>query len=419
MRRSESPAELPKDPLRSTWARDYEALALSANTVPELRDLSVQYIARQREEFMAVIDQGRSELERSHVEFDRCRAEADRLRDTLRRMRTELEARSQRLARGDLEDLRGMIARGLRPPGDSPGSCWTELAGDAASNTGANAPASAVMRRLRSRMEQLERREKSLQKENDHLRLQRAMAQRESEQRSTGRSQGERPRSPGQALRSARHSPRSSSASGQAGAEDGAAGKAATADRPEAASDGQSERERKLQGERDHLLSMVQHLEKEQAEQQQYADQVVNQLGHALRALEAENGTLQEEVRQGGQRLTGALEARRKLERQLRADQAEKEALTRQVVALRSGKAPPLETGEGRAQLQSPSSFTRSTPMATEVAPSPTLGSLNSGGRHSHLHFAISSFFLSGRLSGRGGAAVQWPSVCELLLARH
>merc|ERR1719272_1897965 len=72
---------------------------------------------------------------------------------------------------------------------------------------------------------------------------------------------------------------------------------------------------------------MVHHLEKEQAEQQQYADQVVNQLGHALRALEADNASLQEDRRLNEQKLNIASEARRKLERTVRQVKAENEAI--------------------------------------------------------------------------------------------
>jgi len=116
------------------------------------------------------------------------------------------------------------------------------------------------------------------------------------------------------------------------------------------------ERERSWTGEREHLLAMMQHMEKEQVEQQQYADQVMNQLGHALRALEADNASLQEESKQHCQKFGASVEARRKLDRVVKQLRAEKEALSRQVISLRSGPHSDSKAPGHSRHLRSPRS---------------------------------------------------------------
>jgi len=93
------------------------------------------------------------------------------------------------------------------------------------------------------------------------------------------------------------------------------------------------------QAERGRLLGVVRRLEREQAEQQQYADRVVHELSIALRALETENSSLQAELRQGGRNAGADDEALKRLERQVQTLEFEKEELMRQVIGLRSPTA--------------------------------------------------------------------------------
>jgi len=82
------------------------------------------------------------------------------------------------------------------------------------------------------------------------------------------------------------------------------------------------------EGER--LLGVVRRLEKEQVEQEQYADQVATELTRTLRALQQKNGSLQEELREGRQQLGHSAEARRQLEGHVKQLQEVRDSFLRQ-----------------------------------------------------------------------------------------
>lgn len=320
---------------RSAWLCEYEQLCNTATSSKELQNLSIQYISRQREDLLSQIEHCKTEAEHSHAEAERSHAEAEKLRDVLKRLRTELEVRAPRFARTDHEDLRAIVNGGLRQT-----NCEASAAEESSGN---------VMKRLRARVEQLERANKRLEKECDTHKLQKLVAQRDLQRAGLdpgktknvsavggGHQQQRSPRISSRVLMDDTLGNMSSPSPPRATASSPATRSRilSSEDLEAAPSD---ERERRLSGEREHLLAMVLHMEKEQAEQQQYADQVVNQLGHALRTLEADNSTLQEESKQHCQKLGASAEARRKLDRQVKQLRSEKEALARQLMSLRSG----------------------------------------------------------------------------------
>jgi len=231
--------------------------------------------AWQREELLRSAEHGRAEALRSAAEAQRWQAEVERLRASFRKLLKEVDARAARLARGDAEEFRQMAGRALRgcgvPPA-APGRAEPEEHGRVA--------ADGVMRRLRLRIEQLERGQKRLEKENEQLRLQRIVAERGAA--------ADRP-----------------SGAGAAGGRCPRAG----------AADADSER----------LQATVQRLQREQAEQQQDAGHVVDQLGRALQALQAENGKLQGDLRVERQTAAACADARRRLEREVRQLRAQQE----------------------------------------------------------------------------------------------
>lgn len=320
---------------RSAWLIEYEQLCNSATSIAELQDLSIQYISRQREDFLSQIERYKTETEQSHADGERSHVEAEKLRDALKRLRTELEVRASRFARTDHEDLRAIVSSGLRQA-----SCETSVAEGSSGN---------VMKRLRARVEQLERANKKLEKECDALKLQKLVAQRDLQRAGLEQARTKSTSASGIGLQ--QRSPRNSSRSLIDDSLANMPSPRATASSPprvtrsfvsigeeaDAKAAPIDERERRWTGEREHLLTVVQHMEKEQVEQQEYADKVMNQLGHALRALEADNASLQEESKQQCQKLGASVEARRKLDRQVRQLRAEKEALARQVLSLRAG----------------------------------------------------------------------------------
>lgn len=306
---------------------DYDQIVQSASSFNELKVLSTQYISRQHDELNAQVERHRTEAEQNHVDAERSRAEAQWLRDVLKRLRSELEVRAVRMPRADSEDLRGIIARALRhgaPPNEVPLPAKAPTTDLQAAPADGNA---AVMKRLRVRLEQVERTNKRLEKEGEHLKLELLVAQRDLKNVGVANSTSQGDLGRGKSFGSGPRSPRHSSPAPSTTSVRNAITSTAS---------GREEKERRIEGERDQLLSMVTHLEKDQAEQQQYADQVVNELGHALKALEADNASLQEEQRQSDQKGNAQVEVRRKLERQVQQLKAENEALMQQVVGMPS-----------------------------------------------------------------------------------
>jgi len=327
---------------------EYEAVAVGAGSVAELREISIQYLSRLREDLLSRVERARTDANRRRAEADRVHLEASRLRETLQQLVAELELRSSRLARGDLQDLRTMAVRGLQtpcnPPPRSPALSPRSLLGSTTCDSGvclglgrrsADAlPAESgqgssedlrpppILKKLRARIELLEKNQKRLEKENESLRSARLESARETRSR--------RGRVP--AVASAAHAATDVSPRTEAMSSTAPAARHSTVIEPvDDRASGLA-----IPDEKEKWLAAVRRLEKEQADQQQYADQVANELSNALRALEVENGSLQDELRQSKQRLSSAGEGRRHLEGQIRQLRAEKDALTREMVELRS-----------------------------------------------------------------------------------
>lgn len=174
-----------QSPGRSGAGGEYEALAAGATTLVQLRALSMQYMARQREDASLRLERARAEALRRKAEADRAKQHAEQLRRALRSVAAELEARASRLATRDLEELRTAVFRGLGLPPDGPPD---------AANGGAALPSPVLSRnsdqcsdkenaatgpsgwdlvempKLRARVDQLERGQRRLEVENEALR---------------------------------------------------------------------------------------------------------------------------------------------------------------------------------------------------------------------------------------------------------
>jgi len=407
--------------------REFEAATAQAKTVEEAKELSAQYLDKHRQEVVSKLDRTRNEANKHKSEGSKLQAEIQRLREALSSVASELDARAPRLAKADLESLRAIVKRALVVPAraigagnsgalsprselsprsqsysdiQSPRQSPTATPSNAFSfrsvnidGTNAGIPGFAIaaggtklsqhasgidstnlsvddkpraagtMQRLRQRIEQLEKAQASLKKENEKLRIERAhgpepsspsqMVGSSSAQISRKGSAGGNARSPqagtsvmgsSPQLRSPRRSPGPSN------------GRAVNTTTEEAVTESQV-------GERERLLGMIRRLEKEQVEQQQYADKVVNELGTALKALEGENTSLQTDLRQGGRKAGAEADARKRLERQVRSLETEKDVLTRQVVTYRGStsidyRSDAIDADHAQATLTAKSSVT-------------------------------------------------------------
>lgn len=397
---------------KSSWIREYEQITSSASSRGELKALSVQYISQQRDELSNQVEQCKNEADKNLALAESRRGEVDRLRDALKRLQTELEVRQSRIPRSDKEDFRAIVTQALceqpaAPPGElqeKPSELRSEsdrlrskakemeacrksdlpvhfeLRSSSPEGVSLLADSSSanVMKRLRARVERLERENKRLEKESEHLKLDLMLSSRELKSKgalptstTTGPSMPSRSRrSSGTAARSPKPSPKAISPRILAvdKVNDSEANTSQSSSLPKAAIE---DREKKLAGERDQLLSMVSKLEKEQAEHQQYADQVVSQLGTALRSLEADNASLHTERRANEQKIEASLEARKKLERQVKQLKAENEALIQRVVGARSDKPGEKRKAAPSSPKQSARSSRSSSPSRTGRAEKP------------------------------------------------
>mmetsp|Transcript_23643 Transcript_23643/g.52426 ORF Transcript_23643/g.52426 Transcript_23643/m.52426 type:complete len:450 (-) Transcript_23643:107-1456(-) len=327
-------------PNGTAWAREYEALAAVATTLPELRNLSLRYLGKQREELVSKLERARAEVNRRKLEAERAQQEAERTSSTLERISCELEARAPRLARADLEELRACVRRGLTRSGSAvplragqsadPPPAAVLSAGPSPPAVEAAPPSasSAALLRLRARVEQLEKTQARLRRENEQLRF--------GSQKETVASQPTTSR-----LWSPRASPRSSPRSlnrSQAtiGVEGGAPGVVAASGTPATKVAGKEAIEKRglCPAEKEQLLATIQTLEKELADQKHYSDRVEIELSQALRSIETENGSLKAELWQGGLRNFREVEMRRELEQQVNQLRAENEELMQQVVMM-------------------------------------------------------------------------------------
>eukprot|EP00929_Paragymnodinium_shiwhaense_P041469 TRINITY_DN21529_c0_g1_i1.p1 TRINITY_DN21529_c0_g1~~TRINITY_DN21529_c0_g1_i1.p1 ORF type:complete len:535 (-),score=137.56 TRINITY_DN21529_c0_g1_i1:68-1672(-) len=409
-------------PQVATLSREYEAQAAAAKTVAELREIASRHVARTREELVGKLDRARAEANRRKAEAEKAQAEAERLKESLRRLSSELDARSARIARADLEDLKRVLQSALQPCRRVEGVAVTvgaavggqavgidsgtkpKVVAAAAAETPRTlespsmqaSPSSpcelrsnqteAVLR-LRHRLEQLEKAHAKLKKEHEQLRAERSHAALSSGEPAILSSpsrlsasaadmrllQGDSPEAYSQQARCSPRTPAASSrqsptlgsphaggrilrrSTGSLGLTSRAASPGSPS-RQAAGGGGQwagSTSARQLPGTtsgsftaaavsspgEERLLNVVRRLEKEQQEQQQYADQVVTELGNALRALEAENGTLQGEVRQGGRKASVEAEHRRRLEKQVKLLEKENAALQDMVISYHGAAA--------------------------------------------------------------------------------
>jgi hypothetical protein len=150
----------------------------------------------------------------------------------------------------------------------------------------------------------------------------------------------------------------------------------------------------------------VQRLEKEHSEKQQYADQVVNQLGHALRSLEADKASLQEEKKLAGQKISASAEARRKLERQVKQLKAVKEDLIQQVM-----HGPVAEEPDARKIDSLPSKKLSRSPRSSASASAPAPPSRRIASEPSSpsaMHRYLAADLATEPASVREGRGVAW-----------
>lgn len=359
---------------------EYEDFVAGAATLQEHKDLSSRYICRLAEKLSSAAEVRQSEMEQKA-------AEAERLRETLQQLRIDLDGLGSRVPKADLDQLRGTILSGLLPD-----DATKENMGNTRTlkGTSANDKANTVVRRLKVRMERLEKERTRYERENEKLRLQKMSAERDTE---TARGEV---RAAQAALRDAQAAAAAASRQGvhntslstldpppsarEPRARSPPAGPRRSPSPPRPSPRGQvsqsvlsegseSRAFREVREERDKLQAQNRRLTREQAEQQIYADQVVNQLGHALRALEAENAALQEELKQHGLKLATTAEEKKRLERQSKQWKAEKDVLTRQVVELRQGSEGYLEMDElPRPQQQQPKKLPSNMPFGQNSA---------------------------------------------------
>jgi hypothetical protein len=129
------------------------------------------------------LEKVRAEASRRKAEADRHQTECRRYKEVLQTLLTELDARSARMARADVEDLRALIMQSLRSSLTETRKASlkdTPVSDTAASLTAGGSPglampgfadaASETIDKLRARIVQLERHQKRLEKENHSLR---------------------------------------------------------------------------------------------------------------------------------------------------------------------------------------------------------------------------------------------------------
>jgi len=190
-----------QSPGRSGAGGEYEALVAGATTLVQLRALSTQYVARQREEASARLEQARAETARHKAEVDHAREEAEQLRRSLRAVAVEIEARASRLAHSDLEELRAAVFRGLGLLPDaalgaallSPALTRSSVECSDKENSATSHPRSGELAekpKLRARVDQPERSQRRLQGEHQGLRTRCVAAERALKEHGFDRTHG-------------------------------------------------------------------------------------------------------------------------------------------------------------------------------------------------------------------------------------